>query len=360
MAFRLLLLTSLLTYNTGFSAEISVFVKTGDSVQLDIQTQELPEFDDLSWRNDKSEIIVKYMHESKKVKLHPSYMDRVDFNNKSFSLTLKNMQKTDTGLYTAKTSGYSENNIVTYRVSVIDEVEAPVLTVNSNWSSPDPCSFTCKGSNFTISSIYNSSSCSPEEETSSENYTLKLNCSDDHIMCTDSNPVSWVTVRKKVNELCTVNEETTQAVNQPPYTSWFIPLICILTTVLLASVIGSCLYKRKKDHYSPDQQNERTVYETVDPPQSPVETLEKSTNPCTLYDTVREHGPPDVTIETNQISASQDSANQSATLTENSTPNVPATIYCTIQKQPKSDTETIYAVVNKQPAEDKSVHPKPE
>ncbi|KAK7159757.1 hypothetical protein R3I94_005939 [Phoxinus phoxinus] len=360
MAFRLLLLTSLLTYNTGFS-EISVFVKTGDSVQLDIQTQKLPEFDLLSWTNDKSEIIVKYMNESKRVKPHSSYKDRVDFNKETFSLTLKNMQKTDTGLYTAKTNGESDTIIVTYRLSVIDAVEAPVLTVNSNWSSPDSCSFTCKGSsNFIISSIYNSSSCSPEEVTSSENYTLKLNCSDDHIMCTDSNPVSWKTVIKKVNELCTVNKETPQAVNQSPYTSWFIPLICILTTVLLASVIGSCLYKRKKDHYSPDQQNERTVYETVDPPQSPVETLEKSTNPCTLYDTVREHGPPDVTIETNQISASQDSANQSATLTENSTPNVPATIYCTIQKQPKSDTETIYAVVNKQPAEDKSVHPKPE
>ncbi|KTG31516.1 hypothetical protein cypCar_00047865, partial [Cyprinus carpio] len=103
-----------------FSAEISVFVQTGDSVQLDIQTQQLPEFDDLSWRNDKSENIVKYFHKSKEVRLHSSYKDRMDFNNKTFSLTLKNMQKTDSGLYTARTAGESDNNIVTYRVSVID------------------------------------------------------------------------------------------------------------------------------------------------------------------------------------------------------------------------------------------------
>ncbi|XDV28083.1 hypothetical protein PO909_031478, partial [Leuciscus waleckii] len=186
----------LFSLSSGFSAEISVFVKTGDSVQLDIQTQDLPEFYLLSWRNAKSEIIVRYTTDSKKV-LHSSYKDRVDFNDETFSLTLKNMQKTDTGLYTARTIGESENNIAIYRVSVIDEVETPVLTVNSNWSSPDSCSFTCK-----------SSSCSPEEETSSDNYTLNLNCSDDYIMCNYSNPVSWKTARKKVNELCTVDQGT--------------------------------------------------------------------------------------------------------------------------------------------------------
>ncbi|KTG35247.1 hypothetical protein cypCar_00025981 [Cyprinus carpio] len=283
-----------LSLSSGFSAEISVFVQTGDSVQLDIQTQELPEFDDLSWRNNKSENMVKYFHKTKEVRLHSSYKDRVDFNNKTLSLTLKNMQKTDSGLYTARTSGESDNNIVTYRVSVIDAVEAPVLTVNSNWSSsdsctvnftcrahelmidssyqnnrcfpeketsqintlildcseesiicnhsnpvswkkdrinitqlcfnkdaveapvltvnsnlssPDPCNYTCNGSNIIISFIYNSSSCSPEEVTS-DHYTLRLSCIGDSIMCNYSNPVSWKTDTKKVNELCTVNQST--------------------------------------------------------------------------------------------------------------------------------------------------------
>jgi len=93
----------------------------GDSVQLDIQTQKLPEFDLLSWTNDKSENIVKYICGTKEVKLHSSYKDRVYFNDESFSLTLKNTQKTDSGLYTARTSGESEENIVTYRVSVMGE-----------------------------------------------------------------------------------------------------------------------------------------------------------------------------------------------------------------------------------------------
>jgi len=111
----------LFSLSSGFSAEISVFVKTGDSVQLDIQTQKLPEFDILSWTNDKSESIVRYMNESKTVKWHPSYKDRVYFNDESFSLTLKNTQKTDSGLYTARTTGELNIDITSYRVSVIGE-----------------------------------------------------------------------------------------------------------------------------------------------------------------------------------------------------------------------------------------------
>ncbi|XDV28113.1 hypothetical protein PO909_031499 [Leuciscus waleckii] len=187
----------------GFSAEISVFVKTGDSVQLDIQTQKLPEFDLLSWTNDKLENIVKYIHESKKVKLHSSYKDRVDFNDETFSLTLKNMQKTDTGLYTARTRGESENNIVTYRVSVIDAVDAPVLTVNSHWSSSDSCTvnFTCRAHDLMINSNYQNNRCSPQEVTSQIN-TLILDCSKEAIICNYSNPVSWQKDLINIRQLC--------------------------------------------------------------------------------------------------------------------------------------------------------------
>ncbi|XP_058604239.1 uncharacterized protein LOC131522622 isoform X2 [Onychostoma macrolepis] len=290
MEFRLLLTLVLSTHITGFSAEIFVFVQTGASVQLDIQTQQLPEFDDLYWTKDKSDNIVKYTNESKKVKLHSSYKHRVNFNYTTFSLTLKNMQKTDSGLFTVRISGESENNIVTYRVSVIDAVEAPVLTVNSNWSSPEPCNFTC---NFTISSIYNSSSCSPEEVTSSDNHTLRLSCSGDSIMCNYSNPVSWKTDTKKVNELCIVNEGKQEASAFPP---WVIAIICLFT-LTLAAVISFCIYEGKKGA----QKNEQTIYAEVDEnikPQKSLEMLQKSENPQTVYDTAGDPGKTHVTIHT--------------------------------------------------------------
>ncbi len=97
----------------------------------------------------------------------------------------------------------SESVCVPLNMCVSDEVEHPVLAVNSSWSNPDRCSFTCKGSNIFISSIYNGSSCSKEEVTSADNHTLRLSCSGDSIMCNYINPVSSKTQVKKVNELCT-------------------------------------------------------------------------------------------------------------------------------------------------------------
>ncbi|XP_056325574.1 uncharacterized protein LOC130238540 [Danio aesculapii] len=201
----------LLIFKTGFSAEISKFVQTGASVQLDLQTQQLPEFDDLFWLNDKSENMVKYYNESKKTKTHPAYQNRIEFNETNFSLTLKNMQKADSGRYTAKISGNSNKEVV-YRVTVIDAVEAPVLTVKSNWSSSELCSFTCSGRDINISSTYNSG-CSEEEVTSADDHTLRLNYNTTFIMCNYSNPVSWKTYVKTVDELCTVK---THAVHGNP------------------------------------------------------------------------------------------------------------------------------------------------
>ncbi|KAL1280957.1 hypothetical protein QQF64_015557, partial [Cirrhinus molitorella] len=201
---RLRFLLCFLTFKTGFSAEISVVVQTGNSVQLDIQTQELPQFDDLSWKNNQTNNIVKYFNTTKELKFYSSYKDRVDFNYKTFSLTLKNMQKTDSGLYTAIAAAESDKNIVTYKVSVIDAVEAPVLTVNSKWISGNFCTvnFTCRAHKLKINSSYQNNSCSPEEVTSHENYTLILYCREKFIICNHTNPVSWKEDKINITQLC--------------------------------------------------------------------------------------------------------------------------------------------------------------
>ncbi|XDV28122.1 hypothetical protein PO909_031500 [Leuciscus waleckii] len=256
------LLTSfilLLICNTGFSAEISVFVKTGDSVQLDIQTQELPEFDLLSWRNDKSVIIVRYIHESREVKLHSSYKDRVDFNDETFSLTLKNMQKTDTGFYTARTSGESENNIVTYRVSVIDAVDAPVLTVNSHWSSSDSCTvnFTCRAHDLMINSSYQNNRCSPEEVTSQIN-TLILDCSEESIICNHSNTVSWKIDRINITQLCGENER--RPIHSLTFDYILISTVIVVGVIVFSGLVLYCFCKNNKGV----KQSDDTDYDDVE------------------------------------------------------------------------------------------------
>lgn len=98
-----------------------MFVQTGGSVELDIKNKTLPEFDKLVWTNDKSEIIVRFVNQSRDIKPHSSYKNRVEFNTETFSLTLRNMKKTDSGLYMAKTKGKQEICVAEHNVSVIGD-----------------------------------------------------------------------------------------------------------------------------------------------------------------------------------------------------------------------------------------------
>ncbi|XP_048019736.1 CD48 antigen-like isoform X4 [Megalobrama amblycephala] len=255
------LLTSfilLLISNTGFSAEISVFVQTGDSVQLDIQTHELPF---LYWDKDNSRKIVTYISQIKEAIYDTSYKKRVNFNNETFSLTLKNMQKTDSGLYRARTVG--DTYVAAYRVSVIDAVEAPVLTVNSNWSSSDSCTvnFTCRAHDLMIHSSYQNNRCSPEEVTSHEIYTLILNCSEESIICKHSNPVSSKKDRIEIKQICGENE---RLLIPSSYSSSYIHVLIIVFgvvgVIVFSGLVLFCCCKNNKGV----KQSDDTDYDDVE------------------------------------------------------------------------------------------------
>ncbi|XDV28079.1 hypothetical protein PO909_031474, partial [Leuciscus waleckii] len=313
-----------ISLSSGFSAEISVFVKTGDSVQLDIQTQELPEFDFLSWTNDKSENIVRYISATKEVKPHNSYKDRVDFNDETFSLTLKNMQKTDTGLYTARASGESEKNIVTYKVSVIDAVDAPVLTVNSNWSSSDSCTvnFTCRAHDLMINSSYQNNRCSPQEVTSQIN-TLILNCSEESIICNHSNTVSWKKDRINITQLCVNNKEHNKGDDETEPLLQFWPYILVAVCLFLAiALFLAFLYSKCKKGA---QEEGSRVHAQVEAQEMQKNNSDGHTNDI----------PEQVQDQTQEQTGD----------------NRPNTIYCTVgqHQKPAVPLETIYSVVCKQP-----------
>ncbi|KAK2900496.1 hypothetical protein Q8A67_008611 [Cirrhinus molitorella] len=198
----------LLIANTGFSVDTSIFVQTGASVQLDIQTQEQSKINVnvFLWEKDKSTTIVTYITATNQVLNDNSYKNRVKFNAKTFSLTLKNMQKTD------------------------NAVEAPVLTVNSNWSSSDSCtvSFTCRAHEIMINSSYQNNRCSPEEK---------------YIMCNHSNPVSWKEDRINIKQLCSIQQI------QLSYSSSYMMVLvvsCVVVGVMVfAALILYCCCKNE-------------------------------------------------------------------------------------------------------------------
>ncbi|XP_073714093.1 CD48 antigen-like [Misgurnus anguillicaudatus] len=241
---HLLMSFILLTFNPGSRAEDTVFVETEASVQLNIQRDKLPdEFEEIFWQNEKSDTLVKYYNKFKAVYYYNAFKDRVEFNTTRFSLTLKNMKKTDSGVYTARITGKINRDVAVHRVSVIDAVKTPELTVIFNPSS-DSCTVnvTCRAHDLTLHSTYNNDKCPPEKVTSHEKFTLILICSNETIICNHSNPISWKTDRIDIKQLCKAHPENT---GPEKHIIWMV--VCVVVVVVLVIISGSFYcWKRNK------------------------------------------------------------------------------------------------------------------
>ncbi|ROL43671.1 CD48 antigen [Anabarilius grahami] len=289
---------TMLIFNTAsmYNAENPVSVQTGSSVQLDIQTDKLPEFQTLVWMSDKSKNIVTFINKETKI-----LKDNVVFNQTTFSLTLKNLQKTDSGLYTAKIFVPNEE-VAKYRVSVIDPVDSPVLNWNITKISVNSCivNVTCSSPERTISNSYHSN-CSQEEVTSTEMQPLTVYCKEDIVICNYSNTVSWRNDTVQIKQLCTTHE-------------------------------------------SAQEENDHTIYAQVQPKntlQRPLEMLEKTANPQTVYELTEEMPEPEISAQMQ-------------------TNNPVCTTYSTIGQHQKplfaTEDHTVYSKVCKSPRGRPHVH----
>ncbi|KAI4883411.1 hypothetical protein NFI96_015738 [Prochilodus magdalenae] len=221
-----------------------VFRSVGDSVQLDIQLP-VPEFDDFIWVFNKTNNILKYYKETNKTRPYPGYEGRVEFNYRNYSLTLKNLQKTDSGLYEAKGSAARVTVVAEYRLSVLDPVEAPVLTPQSSNYTCN-ITLTCRGHDLSISSRCYNKICEEKEVTSPRGITLSLSINGSSIICNHSNPVSWkeaVLETVELERLC-ADEGGTSPLNWLLLGGGAVVIIIIIIT-LIAVFIRLCLRRRK-------------------------------------------------------------------------------------------------------------------
>ncbi|KAK2900515.1 hypothetical protein Q8A67_008630 [Cirrhinus molitorella] len=204
------------------------------------------------------------------------------------------MQKTDSGLYTAIAAAESDKNIVTYKVSVIDAVEAPVLTVNSKWISGNFCTvnFTCRAHKLKINSSYQNNSCSPEEVTSHENYTLILYCREKFIICNHTNPVSWKDYKINITQLCEKEENYSNQSESSPL--WSVGVSVAACTLICLLVFLYCKYKKGAQE---EVAEGSTIYSQI---QAEAQTQEerRDNQSTTVYCTVGQHQKPTIPPET--------------------------------------------------------------
>ncbi|XP_028832035.1 T-lymphocyte surface antigen Ly-9-like [Denticeps clupeoides] len=196
---RLICLIVTLTSSTVSSAGQSVVKLEGDSVTLDLQRPAETGIKRLLWLFiTEGDIVTYYSHDQLWIEEN-YYKAKVVFNKETFSLLVKNLQKKDSGIYTAVGSG--SQVLAEYNVSVLEPVEAPVLTLVTYWSTSDSCNVTvnCTGGDRSLMSSCDNTSCFPEGGASTDS-TLSLSIRDDIITCNHSNPVSWK--KQTIENLC--------------------------------------------------------------------------------------------------------------------------------------------------------------
>ncbi|XP_076837131.1 uncharacterized protein LOC143482615 isoform X2 [Brachyhypopomus gauderio] len=279
-------------FSVLFSAEVSseVFKPVGSSVQLDVQQHEY-KYEEFIWMfNDVK--IVKYYINSKEVTYDP-FKGRVEFNKTTHSLTLMNLQESDSGLYRAIASGQKDKTVAEYTLSVLGPVETLDLTAVPDHLSTDsdPCNITltCRGHNLSINSSCYNETCEEKKMTPPGNITLFLSVRDSSsIICNISNPVSWKTRAMNMSnlkQLC--HRKDHMQSDSKNWQTWLIPAVISAVAITVVGVVVVRPIMMKSKTKSTGKPEGDTVYAEVENGREvPAVALGELESPSTVYSTV--------------------------------------------------------------------------
>ncbi|XP_071348234.1 SLAM family member 9-like [Trachinotus anak] len=197
----------------GSSAVTPVFVQKGNDLLLEIMEADVPEdFSLLSWTFNGKDFLITFSP-GREPRVSNLYSGRVEASVKNFSVKLKNLQESDSGVYTARVTGDQEQILSEYKVTVQDPVSPVELTVDSVSSSSDSCNLTVTCStqdshHININSTFtcDTKTCSQEggerSKVTSSGASLRVYLVNDSIICNHSNQVSWEKDNKMTERFC--------------------------------------------------------------------------------------------------------------------------------------------------------------
>ncbi|KAM6920625.1 uncharacterized protein PEZ65_012544 [Lycodopsis pacificus] len=193
----------------GSSAVTTVFVKKGDDLTLNVDAPE--KFLLVDWTFNKTVNVVRFAPDGNS-SVFDDFTGRVEFPVKNFSVILKNLQETDSGVYAAVASTLQgDQPLAEYKVTVQGPVSAVKLTVDSVDSrSSDSCNLTvtCSTQHSHISSTFRcvSRTCSQEggerPELTTSGASLHVYLLNSLIICNHSNHVNWTQDFKRIEPFC--------------------------------------------------------------------------------------------------------------------------------------------------------------
>ncbi|KAK2896011.1 hypothetical protein Q8A73_015499 [Channa argus] len=206
----------------GSTAVTPVFVQKGHDVLLEVRKDVPKKLIFILWKFSE-DVLVTFTPKSEPI-VSKRYTGRVEFSVENYSVKLKNLQETDSGLYVARvTTSNKEQTLAEYNVTVQDPVSPVVLTVDSVSRSTNLCNLTvtCRTQDSHISSTFtcDTQTCSQEEgersKVTASGASLQVYLVNDSIICNHSNQVSWTKNQEqtKIRVSCPRHDDPVSPVN---------------------------------------------------------------------------------------------------------------------------------------------------
>ncbi|XP_027876541.1 uncharacterized protein LOC114146562 isoform X2 [Xiphophorus couchianus] len=212
----------------GSSAVTDVFVKTGDDLILHLTEAEIPPNSRIWLWQFKDDILVEFLHGSQP-NVVKNRFGKVEVIEKSYSVKLKDLHKSHSGIYIAKLVSPKEQILTQYNVTVQDAVSPVDLNFTcSSSSSSYNLTATCRTDNISITLRCDYLFCSKEKrnlvtKSGSSLHIYKLK---ESVVCNHSNQVSKVESKENIENRC-------PPPRKPRKYYWYFILILLVLLVCL-------------------------------------------------------------------------------------------------------------------------------
>ncbi|XP_032421961.1 uncharacterized protein LOC116721992 isoform X7 [Xiphophorus hellerii] len=231
----------------GSSAVTDVFVKTGDDLILNLTEAEIPSNSRIWLWQFKDDILVEFLLGSQPNVVN-NRSGKVEVIEKSYSVKLKDLHKSHSGIYIAKLVSPKEQILTQYNVTVQDPVSPVDLNFTcSSSSSSYNLTATCRTDNISITLRCDYLFCNKEEaernlvtKSGSSLHIYKLK---ESVVCNHSNQVSKVESKENIENRC-------PPPRKPRKSYWYIILILlVLLTCLIYIGYRKCKKAGDKDNF---------------------------------------------------------------------------------------------------------------
>ncbi|XP_029970114.1 SLAM family member 5-like isoform X2 [Salarias fasciatus] len=189
-----------------------VFVQKGKDVLLDVDNVTEDFFFLFTWKFDEESLSLVTFGRDGTSEISPAYTGRIDIpDNKKYSVILKNLQETDSGVYTGRvTTAKGDSTLVQHNIIVQDVVSPVQLEVNSVSSSSHSCNvtLTCSTADSHISSTFRciDQKCDQDggnqSKITNSSSTLQVYLLDVTVICKHRNQVSSTEDRMDIQHVC--------------------------------------------------------------------------------------------------------------------------------------------------------------